>query len=137
MTPREAAGWRRVLALEHEAVWTYGLVGARVTDLRDDAREAWTAHRSARDALLARLAAAGARTVGPRPAYDVPIPRDAATARRAAVDVERRLAAACVALVALAGDDERRRAVAVLRRASLAAIDWGSAPQAFPGLDRS
>lgn len=126
-----------MLALEHEAVWTYAMVGARIADVRDAAREAWTAHRAARDSLLARLTAAGVRTVGPKAAYDVAVPASAKAARAAAVDVEDRIAAAAVALVGVSGEAERRRALRVLRRAALAAVDWDARPQAFPGLDAS
>lgn len=137
MTPQEAAGWRHVLALEHEAVWTYALVGARIPEVRDAAREAWTEHRAARDAVTAHLSAAGARSVGPRAAYDVAVPSSAKAARAAVVDVEDRIAAAAVALIGISGEAERRRALRVLRRAALAAIDWDARPQAFPGLDAS
>ena len=56
-------------------------------------------------------------------------------AQTAASDVEERIAAACVTLFGHSGRDERRFAMSGLRRAALAALDWGAQVRAFPGLD--
>ena len=42
------------LALEHEAVWLYPVVGARFAAVAAPARTSYGAHRNVRDALLAR-----------------------------------------------------------------------------------
>ena len=41
------------LAIEHEAVWVYGVIGGRRDDLSDEAKDAWNRHRDTRDKLEA------------------------------------------------------------------------------------
>ncbi|MFS0885661.1 DUF4439 domain-containing protein [Aeromicrobium sp. 179-A 4D2 NHS] len=134
-TTEEIEATRRWLALEHEAVWTCGLIGARFPELAEAARSSMSAHRSTRDRLVTRVAALGGRPVGARPAYAVPDPADAAAGRALAQDVEARIAAACVRLVAVTQDRARDRAVDGLRDAATAQVAWGAAPEPFPGLD--
>lgn len=125
---------QRWLALEHEAVWQYGLIGGRFDDLRDRAEAAWREHRAARDHLSETISSAGPRPVGPAMSYGAPAPT-AAQARAVARDVEQRVAAAALAaLGASAERSERRFAVARIRAAAQAAITWGDRPRAFPGL---
>lgn len=126
---------RTWLALEHEAIWTYGLVGARVEALADAARAAIRSHESTRDRLAAALAALGGAPVAPRSAYAVPVPTDVASARALARDVEARIAAACLGVVEVTADEARDRAVAGLRAAARACVRWGATPEPFPGLD--
>jgi hypothetical protein len=59
-------------------------------------------------------------------------PKDA---RAAASNLEERIAAACVTEFGHADRDGRRFAMSGLRRAALAALDWGAPVRAFPGLD--
>lgn len=134
-TEDELTATQRWLALEHEAVWTYGLIGARVPDLADRARTQDTAHRRTRDRLHARVRSIGGRPVGTLATYAVPEPSDVASARALAQDVEARIAAACVRLVAVTENRARDRAVDGLRDAALAQVRWGAAPEPFPGLD--
>jgi hypothetical protein len=134
MKPAEQQALQGWLALEHEAVWLYGQIGARVRDLAGDARASYDAHRSQRDRLLGELHAAGAVPVGPQLTYGTQLVSTAKQARTSAADLEQRICAACVTLVGVAGTTGRPRAVAGLRAAALAAIDWDAAPQAFPGL---
>lgn len=134
-TDDELVATQRWLALEHEAIWTYGLIGARFADLADGARAQDTAHRRTRDRLQARIRALGGRPVGPAPAYAVVDPADAAAGRALAQDVEARIAAACVRLVAVTTNRDRDHAVDGLRDAALAQVRWGAAPEPFPGLD--
>ena len=56
-------------------------------------------------------------------------------ARTAARSIEERIAAACLTLFGDLNRDGRRFAMAGLRRAALAALDWGAPVRAFPGLD--
>jgi len=126
---------QRRLALEHEAVWTYGLVGARFPSLAEAARTALAAHRSARDRVARRVTALGGRPVGTRAAYDVPDPADETAGRSLAQDLEARIAAVCVGTVAVTQDRVRDRAVQDLRDAAMAGLRWGAAPEPFPGLD--
>ncbi|GAA3547500.1 hypothetical protein AFL01nite_22470 [Aeromicrobium flavum] len=126
---------QRWLALEHEAIWVLGLVGARFPDLADAARKELAAHRTTRDRLRAVVTSLGGRPVGTAAAYDVPDPRDAAAGRVLVQDVESRIAAACVRLVPETTEKARDRAVRGLRTAALAQVRWGAAPEPFPGLD--
>jgi hypothetical protein len=123
------------LALENEAVWLYGMIGARVDKLAEPARTSYDAHRVVRDRLRVLVDEAGGQPVGPALTYGderVDSPR---AARAAAGNVEERIAAACVTLFGTVGAEGRRFAMSGLRRAALAALDWGAPVRAFPGLD--
>lgn len=123
-----------VLALEHEAVWLYPVIGAKHDRLAEGARASYDAHRSARDGLLARLDRLGVEPVGTALAYDITGLRTPTAARRSARRLEQRIAAGCLTLVGVTEGDERTFAVAGLRRAALAELAWGGKPTAFPGL---
>ncbi len=123
------------LALEHEAIWVYALVGARHRDLEDAARRQESAHRATRDRLSAVVTALGGSPVATQATYDVDDPADADAARALARDVESRICATCVQLVAVTQDDARDRAVRGLRTAALVQVRWAGAPEPFPGLD--
>ena len=123
------------LALEHEAVWLYGLIGARVDNLARPASTSYDAHRAARDRLRKQVDDAGGQPVGPALTYGDDRIDSAKDARTAASNVEERIAAACVTVFGTAGQDGRRFAMSGLRRAALAALDWGAPVRAFPGLD--
>lgn len=133
--PSPVGPLQRRLALEHEAVWLASLSAGRYPDLADAADAALRRHERARDALVARVAAAGATPVGPQPAYGVP-PTSADQARRRLADLATRTCRAIVPLVALGGPDDRREAVRALRTSALEATGWGADPDPLPGLDR-
>jgi hypothetical protein len=121
-------GW---LALEHEAVWLYGLIGGRFESLREHARDSWDAHRDTRDRLAELVKAGGGTPVGPAMGYGKPA-ASPAEARAAAQGIEHRIAQASVTV---AGARRHRRfAVAKLRESARAAVAWGAQPEAFPGL---
>jgi hypothetical protein len=122
------------LALEHEAVWLYPVIGARHGEDRDRATASFEIHRITRDRLLARLREIGVEPVAPRLTYGRPV-TTRATARGRARSVENRVAAACLTLAGESDDGTRSFAVKELRRAALAALTWGGEPEAFPGLD--
>jgi hypothetical protein len=122
---------QRWLAIEHEAMWLYGLIGGRFEAVREPARIAWQDHRDVRDQLNERIRAAGETPVGPALGYGRPVTTQR-RARKAAQDVEQRIAQACVPVVASASD--RRLAVLGLRAAARHRVTWGGRPQAFPGL---
>jgi len=122
------------LALEHEAVWLYPVVGARRDDLVDRATASFEAHRDTRDALVTRLRALDVVPVTAALAYTVGPLSTTADARTAAQSLESRIAAACLALVGLAEDALRRYAVSNLTKAAVAEQTWGAEPRAFPGL---
>lgn len=120
-----------VLALEHEAVWTYGLVGGAVPSLRSAAEDAWRAHRTERDRLLEQVR----EPVPPQPAYDPPTVGGEAEARERLQDLEGRIAAAWVRVVGEVTGEDRRDALTRLEIAETARLIWGGALVAFPGLD--
>ena len=123
------------LALENEAIWLYGMIGARVGNLAEAARTSYDAHRVVRDRLRVQVDEAGGQPVGPALTYGDKRVDSARDARAAAGNVEERIAAACVTLFGTAGGDGRRFAMSGLRRAALAGLDWGAPVRAFPGLD--
>jgi len=133
--PSELDLTQRWLELEHEAVWTYALIGARFPDLAERARTTQSAHRRTRDRLVRRVAALGGRPVPTLATYAVTDPSDAAAALTLAQDVEARISAACVRLVAVSRDRDRDRAVDGLRAAATTRLRWGAVPEPFPGLD--
>ena len=121
----------QVLSLEHEAVWTYGLIGGAFETLREPARAAFSAHRAERDRLLAEVDEA----VPPQSAYAPATLPDEAAARLRAQDVEARIAAAWSAVVGTSTGDARADAIDALVIAETTRIGWGGSPVAFPGLD--
>lgn len=121
----------RWLALEREATWFYPYLGARVPGLADRARTAARAHVTVRDDLLDRVSD---DTTTVQPSYDVGPIESAATASAAARDLESRIQAACLALVAASAADDRALGVQGLRRAAVAELRWSGTPRAFPGM---
>lgn len=124
--------WQTWLAVEHEAVWLYSLIGGRIDDLTDTARVAWNRHRETRDRLTAVIRAADAEPDGPHLSYQEAAISSAADARRAAQAMEAKVEIAALACI---GDVAHRSdVVAALRAAAQAAASWGARPTAFPGL---
>lgn len=124
--------WQTWLAIEHEAVWLYGLIGGRIDDLTDTARVAWNRHRDTRDWLTARIRDAGAEPDGPLLSYQEAAVNSVADARRAAQTIEAKVEIAALACI---GDAVHRPdVVAALRAAARAAASWGARPTAFPGM---
>jgi len=103
------------LAVEHQAVYGYGVVGGRTARLvRQRAGQSLDAHRLRRDALARELQA---RQETPTPApvgYPLPFPVDTLTAAaRLAVDIENATAGATWDLVAASAANSRVRRDAV------------------------
>jgi uncharacterized protein DUF4439 len=124
--------WQTWLAVEHEAVWLYGLIGGRIDDLTDTARVAWNRHRDTRDWLTARIRHAGTEPDGPLLSYREAAVNSVADARRAAQTIEAEVEIAALACISDAA--YRSEVVTALRAAARAAADWGAKPSAFPGL---
>jgi hypothetical protein len=132
MTPTEALqAW---LALEHEAVWLYPVVGARLDGLRGRATTSFEAHRDVRDDLVVRLRGLGAEPVSAALGYAAAPLTSADEAGAAAQSLEARVSAAVLTLAGVAEADLREFAVGALRTSALAEQTWGAAPKAFPGL---
>jgi hypothetical protein len=111
------------------------MIGARVGRVAKSAQTSYDAHRIVRDRLIELVGRYRGEPVGPALTYGdgrVDSPKDA---RAAASSVEERIAAACVTVFGSADSDGRRYAMSGLRRAALAALDWGAPVRAFPGLD--
>ncbi len=123
------------LALEHEAIWTYQLIGARVPKLADAASKQIAAHQRRRDLLTLELSKAGKKPVPTKVAYDVAAVNNAARARQLARDVESRICAICVDLVGQSTGADRELAIDGLRKAALVQVRWGGTAEPFPGLD--
>lgn len=129
-TPVEA--WQAWIAVEHEAVWLYSLVGGRVDDVADSARASWNRHRDTRDRLAEQIRSAGAEPEGPQLSYPETIVNSVDDARRAAETIEARVQIAAVACIS--DPTHRPEVVAALRASARAAATWGATPTAFPGL---
>lgn len=122
------------LALEHEAVWLYPVIGARRADLVDRATASFEAHRDTRDALQARLRSVGVEPVTGELSYNLGTVTTSGDAMAAAQSVEADISAVCLTLAGAVEGDGRRYAIGHLTRAALAEITWGATPKAFPGL---
>jgi hypothetical protein len=122
------------LALEHEAVWLYPVIGARFDALADRARASYGKHLDVRDQVLSRLHQLDIEPVPTALSYDVGRLRTKARALVAARQIERDIAAVCLMLAGDSIGDLRTYATTGLRRAALAEITWGGHPDAFPGL---
>ena len=116
------------LAVEHQAVYGYGVVGGRTARaVQQQAGQSLDAHRLRRDALARELQA---RHVTPTPAavgYPLPFPVDTlAAAARLAVDMENATAGATWDLVAASTADSsvRRDAVDWLTRTATRLSGW-------------
>jgi hypothetical protein len=114
-----------VLATEHQAVYAYGVLGARLDALtRPAALAAFDAHRVRRDVLLARLRALGLPTPGPAASYDVLVSTPA-QAVALAVRVETEVGIRWRDLVASTDDRALRGlAVAALQDSAVRAVGW-------------
>ena len=128
------AGFQACLALEHEAIWTYGYIGARVPSVAKRAHTSYESHRRIRDTLIAMLHDSQSIVPGPESDYALVPVRKSAQAKGIARRVENRHEAAYLALVGSTEGTDRQYALAMLRKAALASLDWGGEPEAFPGL---
>lgn len=127
---------QQALSAEHAAVYGYGVVGARLSGKRRRwAREAWNAHRAARDRLRAELRAAGASPTPAAPDYLLPSRvTDTDSAVRLALRLEERVTAAYAELVASADGQLRRTAAQEMQENARRAARWRGEPVPFPGL---
>lgn len=122
------------LALEHEAIWVYAYLGARVKQADDAAHRAFGNHRYSRDKLLTMLAASGASQPSPLASYAVDEAKNLDQAARIARSIEAKSAAAYLDLVGQSTGKDREFAINTLRKAALASLVWLGKPTPFPGL---
>lgn len=123
------------LAGEYEALYAYGLVGARVTGTAQDrALKAMEAHTAARDSLRAAITAGGGTPAPSDQAYQTPAITDSASAAQLAASVEQSLVRTYSALAAAQPTGEPRTAAArTAQECALRAMAWGAKTSAFPG----
>ncbi len=137
MTPLEAL--QETLAAEHVAVYTYGVVGGRLSagsypETSARFRSAYDAHRARRDQLRSLVSDRGADPEPAAAAYVVDAPdRSLATLTAAARRVELRCAEVYSQLVASSEDDLRRLAISLLTDASLRSVTFGAPTRTWPG----
>jgi hypothetical protein len=125
------------LAIEQWALYLYGVIGARLTEVEDRpgialATAGYRVHRSRRDSLTATLVSAGEQPVPAEPGYL--LPDGDGDPRRIAVTVEERVCAAFADLAATARSSLRQFAARIVADAAVRGSDWGGAIGAFPGL---
>ncbi|GAA2103781.1 ferritin-like domain-containing protein [Streptomyces albiaxialis] len=124
------------LRAEHATVYGYGVVGGRVDeDRKQEAREAYDAHRARRDALRRAVRDLGGEPEPAAAAYALPfaVP-DGAAAVRLAAELEDRLAGVYADLVRASEGTRRRDAAGALREAAIRSTRWKGSGVAFPGL---
>lgn len=121
------------LALEHEAVWLYPIIGARFEGLLPRATRSFESHRNTRDALLGRLQNLSTDPVSTQLSYGA-APTSKTQATSTAQNLEIRISAACLKLTGEARGSTRKNAIKNLTKAAVASQTWGAAPRAFPGL---
>ncbi|MEO6470353.1 MAG: DUF4439 domain-containing protein [Aeromicrobium sp.] len=136
MTRSQAAisGLQGCLAIEHEALWLYAYVGARVTAISRQAHDSYESHRKSRDVLIAMLHDSQASLPAPATDYASGNATSPSQARAIVRSIEAKVEAANLVLVGSSEGLDREFALKGLRRAALASLAWGGAPVAFPGL---
>jgi hypothetical protein len=130
---------QRALAAEHAALHVYGALGARTSAsdtprLFADVTAAYTAHRSRRDQLTARLLDRGADPVPAEPAYVLPeamaTPEEVS---RAALALERTCTETYAWVVGQTSGTDRRWAVGALTSSAVRELAFRGSPEIFPG----
>ena len=137
MTPTDAL--QDALAAEHAAVYVFGVLGAQTSEVEqrtlfDNLLTAYRQHRSARDALVARLQKLGVRPVAAAPSYE--LPNGVATPQqvvRAALVTERRATQTYGTLVSQTVGDDRSWAVDALDESAVRQLRFRGRPENFPG----
>lgn len=134
-------GLDAALAAEYAAIFGYGVVGAHLSGAElDAARQADAAHRTRRDQLLLKLAAASASPPVSDPAYTLPFPvTNRVSALKLAADLEDGAARAWHGAIGATTGADRSFAANALIDCAVRATHWrirsGTKPAtiAFPG----
>jgi len=140
MTPvnRDVPALQAALAVEHAAVYGYGLLGARVQGGQQVAvANVWNVHKARRDRLAQLITGLGGRPVAAQPAYKLPVQvTSPGTAVQLAAALEGSLPEAYMGLAGAADPSLRRLAAQAMQDAVTRQIRWGGHPPdtAFPGL---
>ncbi|MFD9692914.1 ferritin-like domain-containing protein [Kitasatospora sp. NPDC059088] len=128
---------QKALSAEHAAVYGYGVVGAHLPDdqQRTDARTAYAAHQSQRDAWQRLVTTLGATPTPAAGGYRLPFPvTDPTTATNLAAHLETSLTTVYADLVADLPAPHRPTAASALRDCTLRAHRWGAPDTPFPGI---
>lgn len=130
---------QQCLAAEHAAVYVFAALAAQTSQREQPVL--WAAldsgyqqHRSARDALVARVRDAGLAPVAAAPAYALP---NAASSPdlvyRAALRIERRITRTYATGVASTGGADRSFAIRTLGASAVRQLAFRGSPEIFPG----
>lgn len=125
------------LEAEHAAVYLYGLLGGRASDIASEElvetfTDCFEAHVALRDRLITMIGDATAAP--PAGAYQVPPGLGRASGlRKAAREVERVCAAALLAAVGEVADEDRRAVARALGDTAVRSLQFGTEPGPFPG----
>jgi len=127
------------LAAEHAAVYVFGVLGAQTSEVEqrrlfDNLLTAYRQHRSARDALVARIEGLGVEPVAAAASYE--LPNGVSTpeqVERAALVTERRVTQTYGTLVAQTAGDDRAWAVGALDESAVRQLRFRGRPENFPG----
>ncbi|MGW3495502.1 ferritin-like domain-containing protein [Streptomyces sp. NPDC001020] len=135
-TNSELTALQAALGAEHAAIYGYGVVGGRIRQARrQEAREAYDAHRARRDQLARAVRDLGGRPDAAAAAYALPFPvPDSAAAVRLAAELEERVAGVYSDLVRASTGERRRFAAEALQEAAVRSVRWSGESVAFPGL---
>lgn len=130
------AALQGALAAEHAAVYGYGVVGAMLEgSAQSHARASWTAHRVARDTLVAMLTKLGATPAAASPAYEMPFAvTNANLAKELAATLEDGVTRAYLAVVAVTDPTLRAFAARAMQTSANRAVSWRGTTVAFPGM---
>lgn len=138
MTPVEAL--QKALAAEHAAVFLYGVLGARISssaqpELSLRLQDAFSSHRSQRDALTVLISKQDQDPVAALVDYRVPgsLATPAGLAAVAAT-IEARVTSTYGELVANTSSTDRRWAITALEASAVRGVAFGVPVAVFPGL---
>lgn len=126
---------QELLALEHEAIWTFETIAARSSAARKRGQASAQAHREVRDRLRETLLRAGSDPVTTQPGYASANLESADRMAAHAQETLKNLVALYLELIAQTREDERAAFVSDVANASVEIISWGGEAQPFPGLD--
>ena len=130
------AALQAALAAEDAAIFGYGVAGAYLTGGRQStAMACWNDHKSARDAIAARLAARGARPAAAQAAYLLPFAvRSPAKAIALALYLEDGVTTAYLGVVAAGDAATRQFGALAMQQCAIRALYWRGASVPFPGI---
>lgn len=125
------ANW---LTIEHEAVWTYPIISARVDSRTGSAAAAYRRHERIVRRLERHLETLGVEAPAPQVSYDIGRLTSAQHADRRARSVEDRATAAALATIGASEGPMRRWALRMMGLSAEARVHWNGEPEALPGI---